>query len=166
MAKKINTKELVEKIAKLARERMTSGEVVSLTDIKNHKAKKAPPTLLVIEDDETVRRALQRIFESSGYRVLAASDGTELTDIMHETFIDLILLDVGLPWINGYELAQMMKEHSELNKVPIVFISAHNDQAAIKKGFGVGAHDYITKPFEVEKVLKTVSTLLKLHEAT
>ena len=164
MKKKIDTKNLVEKIAKLARERMTSGDVVSLADIKNHRSKKRTPTLLLIEDDETVRRALQRIFDTAGYRVLAAGDGTELTDVLSETYVDLILLDVGLPWINGYELAQMMKEHPDLQRVPLVFISGHGDHAAIKKGFDVGAHDYITKPFRVETVLKTVSTLLQLNE--
>lgn len=162
MKKKVNTKDLVERIAKVARERMTSNPVVSLNDLKNYKTKKSPPTLLVIEDDEVTRKALKRIFESVGYRVLAAGDGPELSEVLYETVIDLIMLDVGLPWINGYELAQMMKEHPDLASVPLVFISGQNNRDAIKKGFDVGAHDYITKPFDIEKVKKTVHTLLKL----
>ena len=126
---------------------------------------KHTPTLLVVEDDETLRKALKRIFEASGYRVLAASDGSELSEVLYETYIDLIMLDVGLPWIDGFELAEMMKNHPDLNPVPIVFISGNSDQEAIKKGFFVGAHDYITKPFDIEKVKKTVDTLLELSGA-
>jgi two-component system aerobic respiration control protein ArcA len=163
MKKKIDTKDLVDKIAKLARSRMTDGPVVSLEQIKDHNQKKPKRTLLVIEDDDTLRRALQRIFEAEGYRVIAACDGTELVDVFVGSAVDLIMLDVGLPWVNGYELAKMMKEHSGLSHVPIVFISGFNDQEAMKKGFGAGAHDYITKPFDIEKVKKTVDTLMKLH---
>jgi two-component system, OmpR family, aerobic respiration control protein ArcA len=163
LKKKVNSKDLVERIAKLARERVTSLDVVSLEDFKDLDLKKVPPTLLVIEDDETLRKSMKRIFESVGYRVLAASDGPELSEVLYETAIDLIMLDVGLPWIDGYELATMIKEHNDLKSVPLVFISGHNSEGSIKKGFDVGAHDYITKPFDVEKVKKTVNTLLKLN---
>jgi two-component system aerobic respiration control protein ArcA len=162
MKKKISSKDLVEQIAKLARERMTEGPVVSIEALKNKTSPSRPATLLVVEDDLTVRNVLQRIFERAGYRVLAASDGPELTEVLYDTYIDLVLLDVGLPWVNGYELAKMMKEHSDLKNVPIVFISAHGDQEAIKLGFASGAHDYITKPFDADRVVKTVATLLKL----
>lgn len=161
--KKTNVKSLVEQIARVTRERMSAAPVVSLAEIKKKKPKKPPPILLVIEDDETVRKSLKRIFEKTGYLVLAASDGPELTEVLYETAIDLIMLDVGLPWIDGYELAKMMKGHEDLRSVPIVFISGHNDHEAIKKGFRAGAHDYITKPFDIEKVKKTVDTLLKLN---
>ncbi|OFZ11635.1 MAG: transcriptional regulator PhoB-like protein [Bdellovibrionales bacterium RBG_16_40_8] len=161
--KKVDIKSFVEQIARITRERMLAGPVVSLDDIKKGAPKKRPPTLLVIEDDDIVRKSLKRIFEKTGYNVLAACDGPELTEVLYDTAIDLIMLDVALPWIDGYELAQMIKEHKDLCSVPIVFISGHNDQAAIKKGFKVGAHDYITKPFDIEKVKKTVDTLLKLN---
>lgn len=165
MKKKVDTRSLVDKIAKVARQRMISGAVVSLEEIKKNTNIKSNPTILVIEDDETVRKSIKRIFEGIGYRVLAASDGSELSDVLYETYIDLIILDVGLPWINGYELAQMMKEHPGLNPVPIVFISGSHSKEDIKKGFHVGAHDYITKPFDIEKIKKTVETLLKLNGA-
>lgn len=164
MAKKVDTKELVQKIAKLARERMMAGPVVELQSVKNASvAAKAPPTLLIIEDDEQVRKSFLRMFASEGYRVLAARDGIELSDVLYDVAIDLIMLDVGLPWINGYELASMMKAHPDLRTVPLIFISGHNDQEAVKRGFQVGAHDYITKPFEIETVRKTVNTLLRLN---
>lgn len=162
MKKKVDTRELVEKIAKLTRERILADPVVPLEEIKKSQCSAQPPTLLIIDDDETIRRSLQRLFDQQGYKVLAAGNGAELSHVIGDTAIDLIMLDVGLPWLNGYEIATMMKEHEDLKSVPLVFISGHSDMEAIKKGFRVGAHDYITKPFDIEKVKKTVETLLKL----
>ena len=77
---------------------------------------------------------------------------------------DLILLDVGLPWLNGFELAAMMKEHKDLKKIPLVFVSGKTSDEEIKQAFDVGASDYIKKPFEIEKLKKTVNALLKISE--
>lgn len=162
-SKKIGVKEFVDRIAKLARERISAGHVVSLDELKKIKNQKAPPTILIIEDDESVRKAIVRLFESKKYRVLAAGSAVELLSVLYDTPIDLIILDVGLPWINGYEIAKMMKEHGDLRKVPIVFLSGNQDSDAMKKGFQVGAHDFITKPFDIEKVAKTIDVLLDLH---
>lgn len=164
MKKKINAKELVAHIAQLVQKKVAKDKVVSLTDFKNLKDKKKTPTLLVIEDDDSLRRSLQRIFEGCGYRVLVARDGVELSEVLYDVVIDLLILDVGLPWLNGFELAQAMKEQETLKAVPLIFISGLDDMDSIKKGFRSGAHDFITKPFEVEKIIKTVQTLLKLNE--
>ncbi|MEK6556320.1 MAG: response regulator, partial [Bdellovibrionota bacterium] len=114
---------------------------------------------------ESIRRALRSIFESEGYKVIVAQDATELSDVFddYSNSIHLILLDVGLPWVNGFELAEMMKEHKDIKKIPIVFLSGHSDQEMIRRGFSVGADDYITKPFELETVKRTIRTLLELQ---
>ncbi len=164
MKPKVNAKDLVARIAQLAKAKATNGNVVSITELHGLKKKKRTPTLLVIEDDETLRKSLQRIFENCGYHVLLASDGMELTDVLYDVVIDLVVLDVGLPWLNGFELALAMKEQASLKNVPLIFISGLDDIASIKKGFQAGAHDFITKPFDIEKVKKTVQTLLKLHD--
>jgi two-component system, OmpR family, aerobic respiration control protein ArcA len=159
---KIKVKDLVERIATLARERISSAEVVSLNDLK--KINTLPPTVLIIEDDESLRKAMIRLLESKRYRVLAAGNAIELLNVIYDTAIDLIILDVGLPWIDGYEIARMMKENAELRRVPLVFISGADDKDAMKKGFQVGAHDFISKPFQIEEMGKTVDTLLELHD--
>lgn len=165
MKPKINAKDLALRIANLAQEKVTSTNVVSIEQLRGLKRQRQfTPTLLVIEDDETVRKSLQRIFEGCGYRVLAASDGIELTDVLYDVVIDLVVLDVGLPWLNGFELALAMKEQPALKNVPLIFISGLDDIDSIKRGFKSGAHDFITKPFDIEKIKKTVSTLLKLGE--
>jgi two-component system aerobic respiration control protein ArcA len=167
MAKKryLDTKDLVQKIAKMTKEKIAGAGVVDLSEYRDLKQRKEAKTLLVIEDDETMRAALKRIFESEGYRVRTASDGTQLSDVLDDTPIDLIILDIGLPWINGFELAKLLKEHEDLSVIPLIFVSGKTSELDVKRGFDVGADDYIKKPFDVDKIKKTVSTLLQLKKA-
>lgn len=162
MSRKINTKDLVQKIEKLTKERMSKSDVVPMDELRKLRERKIQRTLLIIEDDETIRAALKRMFESEGYRVLAASDGTQLSNVLDDAPVDLIMLDIGLPWINGFELAEMMKGHEDLREIPLVFLSARTSDADVKRGFEVGCDDYIKKPFDIEKVKRTVNTLIHL----
>lgn len=163
MTRKINTKDLVNKIEKLTKERMAKDKVVDMNELRRLKEmRKVQRTILIIEDDETIRAALRRVLESDGYRVLAAADGTQLSSVLDDAPVDLIMLDVGLPWINGFELAEMMKAHDDLSEIPLVFLSARTSDADVKRGFEVGADDYIKKPFDIEKVKRTINTLIHL----
>ncbi len=162
MNKKINTEDLVKKIEKITRERITKENIVDLNQYRELKASKGPKTLLVIEDDETMRRALARIFEADGHIVRTAADGTQLSTVLDDHPIDLIILDIGLPWINGFELAKLLKEHKDLKQIPLVFISARTSEVDVKRGFEVGADDYIKKPFDIDIMKKSVDTLLKI----
>lgn len=162
--KSIDTKILVDKIEKITKERLTSESVVSLDEFRKLKNKKEHKCLLVIEDDETMRSALKRIFESEGYMVKTAADGTQLATVLDDTPIDLIILDIGLPWINGFELAKLLKEHDDLKSIPLIFVSGKTSDLDVKRGFDVGADDYIKKPFDVANIKKTVATLLKINQ--
>ena len=162
--RKVDTKDLVAKIERLTMERMAKEQVVSMRDFRELRTPKSQQTLLIIEDDETMRRALKRIFEDDGFKVISAADGTQLSVVLDDSAIDLIILDVGLPWINGYELAELMKEHPDLKEIPLVFVSGRTSPEDIKRGFSVGADDYIKKPFDVEKIKKSVRTLMTLSE--
>jgi two-component system aerobic respiration control protein ArcA len=165
VSRKFNTGDLVRKIEKLTKERMSEERVVSMADLRRLKEHKVQRAILVIEDDETIRAALKRVLEGEGYRVLAAADGTQLSSVLDDAPVDLILLDIGLPWINGFELAEMMKAHKDLKEIPLVFLSARTSEADVKRGFAVGADDYIKKPFDIEKVKRTVNALIHLaHE--
>lgn len=164
MSKKINIKDLVGKIEKMTKARIASQPVVSLDQFRDAKKKLEPKNLLIIEDDESMRSAYQRVFSSEGYHLKMAADATELSKVLDDQVVDLIILDVGLPWINGFELGQLLKEHKDLKKIPLVFISASATQEDMKKAFDIGADDYVKKPFDIEKLKKTISTLLKLNE--
>jgi two-component system, OmpR family, aerobic respiration control protein ArcA len=161
---KIDTKDLVNKIERITKERMTKESVVSLDSFRELKKKETPKTILVIEDDETMRSALKRIFETDGMNVKTAADGTQLSVVLDDSPIDLIILDIGLPWINGLELAKLLKEHEDLKHIPLIFVSGKTSELDVKRGFDAGADDYIKKPFEIDNMKKTVHTLLKLNK--
>ncbi len=161
---KLNTRDLVAKIERLAKEKMRQEDIVPLKDFRDLKQKQNQKCILVIEDDETMRSALKRIFESENYRVKTAADGTQLSTVLDDSPIDLIVLDIGLPWINGIELAKLLKEHEYLKNIPLIFVSGKVGDLDVKRGFEAGADDYIKKPFDIEKIKKTVATLLKLNE--
>lgn len=160
--RKFNSKDLVDRIEKITRDRMSQEKVVSLQELRKLEKQKNPYNLLIIEDDETLRLAMRRIFEAEGYKVLTAADGTQLSQVLDDSPIDLIILDIGLPWINGFEIAELMKSHDDLKDIPLIFVSGRNSEVDIKKGFEVGADDFIKKPFDVEKIKKTVNTLIEL----
>ena len=160
---RIDTRELIKQIEKLTRERMTENKVVSLSELRRLKNKKVPPCLLVIEDDEAIRNALKRLFEGEGYAVRSAADGTQLSEVLDGNPIDLIILDIGLPWINGYELAEMMRNHQDLKDIPLVFVSGRTSEEDVKRGFAAGADDYVKKPFDLERMKRTVATLIRLN---
>lgn len=161
---KMDTRELVKRIEKLTRERMLEKDVVALSEVRRLKEKKTTPSLLIIEDDETIRSALRRLFESEGYRVRTATDGTQLSEVLDGQPIDLMILDIGLPWINGFELAEMMKSHDDLKSIPLIFVSGRTSDADIKRGFAVGADDFIKKPFDLDKIKRAVRTLIRLND--
>ncbi len=155
MTKKLSTSDLIRKIEKLTKQRIAGQDVVALDQFRDAKNKIQPTTILVIEDEETQRNSLKRILESDGYQVKLAADSAELTSILDEDHeIHFIIMDVGLPWINGFELAQMIKEHRDLKKIPLVFLSGQSTDEDLQKAREVGASDYIKKPFDIDK-LKT-----------
>ncbi len=158
--KKINTFDLVTKIEKLTKSRMKNQEVVSLDQFRDLKNRVEPKMILVIEDDEAMRSSLKRIFESDGYQVRTAADGTELSSTLDDIPPDLIVLDIGLPWINGLELGQMLKEHADLRKIPLVFISGIATSEDMQRAFAIGADEFVQKPFEMDDLKKIISDLL------
>ncbi|MCB0361331.1 MAG: response regulator [Bdellovibrionales bacterium] len=160
---KIDTRRFIDKVKKMAKDRMSEGKVVSLDSFRSVDMD-FPRKILIIEDDETMRKAMKRIFEADGYEVVTVSDGTHLSQVLDDKPMDLIILDIGLPWINGFELAQLMKEDPDLKSIPLIFVSGRTGDGDIRKGFEIGAVDFVKKPFDVEKIRKTVRTLLYLNE--
>ena len=111
-----------------------------------------------------MQAALIRMLEPEGYVLRMAKDATELTNLLDDSQIDLILMDVGLPWIDGFELAEMLKQHKTLKEIPLLFVSGQASDQDIKRAFEIGADDFLKKPFEVAKLRKTIQALLKISE--
>jgi two-component system aerobic respiration control protein ArcA len=161
MTKKFSTSSMIQKIEKLTKQRMSAQPVVELDQFRDAKNKMRPTNILVIEDDETQRSSLKRILESDGYTPKLAADAAELTQILDEDHeIHFIILDVGLPWINGFELAQMIKDHRDLKSIPLIFLSAQAESKDFDEARNVGADDYIKKPFDIDKLKARIRELL------
>jgi len=117
------------------------------------------PKILVIEDDESITLGLQMNLEAEGYRVTIAMDGEEgLTQALAGNF-DLLVLDVMLPRMNGFELVRALRAKGE--NVPVVMLSARGEEMDKVMGLELGAEDYITKPFGLAELLARVKAVLR-----
>jgi len=116
-------------------------------------------TILIVEDDPTMLRGLKDNFEFQGYRVLTAEDGEEGLNTALNGGPDLIVLDIMLPKINGYEVCRLLrKEHLTM---PIIMLTAKGEESDIVLGLNLGADDYVTKPFSIKELLARAEALLR-----
>ena len=119
--------------------------------------------ILVIEDTEEIRLLATVFLESDGHTVFCAENGEQGLKIAHDLAPDLILLDVVMPGMNGYDVCQHLKQDEALRDVPVIFMSAQDDVQAQRRGFEVGGADYVTKPLSVPVLLARVRTHVALH---
>ncbi|MEO9177021.1 MAG: response regulator, partial [Gaiellales bacterium] len=122
-----------------------------------------PTTILVVDDEEAVRRLVVYPFERDGYRVLQAATGEEALEIVARERPDLILLDLMLPGIDGYEVCRRVRSTS---MVPIIMLTARDDEIDKVLGLELGADDYVTKPFSVAELRSRVRAVLRRSELT
>ncbi len=123
----------------------------------------AGETILIIEDDATLLRGLKDNCETRGYRVRTAVDGEAGLEAALDSSPDLILLDVMLPKLNGYEICHAVREQ-ELD-VPIIMLTAKGQEEDIVRGLDLGADDYVTKPFSIWELLARVNAFLRRRAA-
>ena len=115
--------------------------------------------VLIIEDDTTLLRGLKDNFESRGYRVNTASDGEAGLEASLQTDPDLIILDIMLPKMNGYEICRAVREQAI--ETPIIMLTAKGQEDDIIRGLDVGADDYVTKPFSIKELLARANAFLR-----
>jgi DNA-binding response OmpR family regulator len=116
-------------------------------------------TILIIEDDSTMLRGLKDNFEYSGYNVIIAADGEVGLNAALDTKPDLIILDIMLPKINGYEICRLIRK--EKLDMPIIMLTAKGEESDIVLGLNLGADDYVTKPFSIKELLARVTAFLR-----
>jgi two-component system aerobic respiration control protein ArcA len=158
--KRFTDQSFSRQVAALNKRAVAQSKVVSLKDYREVAAPAASKTILVVDDELVMRNAIKRIFEKEKYKVLVAKDAMELSKIIEDTKLDLILLDINLPWVDGYELCSLLKAHPHLKHLPVAFVSGNKTEEDIRKGFEAGCDEYITKPFEVDEIQNAVSQLL------
>lgn len=151
---------LRREIEKIKRKKVVASKIVDLAEFRSLHKHAEPRTILVVDDDEIMRNAMKRILDGEGYRTVLAEDGMELSKVLESMKLDLVLLDVNLPWVDGFELCRLMKGHHALKHVPLVLVSGRKDKEDVEKGFDAGANDYITKPFDVGFMTNVINRLL------
>ena len=115
--------------------------------------------ILVVDDDKNTRLLLKAVLESEGYTVYAAANGEDALTVMDQQHIDLVVLDIMMPKMDGYEFTKTLREAQ--NNLPILMVSAKQLPADKKKGFLVGTDDYMTKPIDEEEMLLRIKALLR-----
>ena len=115
--------------------------------------------ILVADDDKNTRRLMQAVLEGDGYTVTTACDGEEALAVMDREHIDLVVLDIMMPNMDGYEFTETLRQSD--NTLPILMVSARQQPEDKRRGFLVGTDDYITKPIDEEEMLLRIKALLR-----
>jgi two-component system OmpR family response regulator len=120
-----------------------------------------PPHILVVDDDPGIRFALSLKLKHAGYTVAEATDGSEALLALRDRVADLVILDVGMPRLDGYSTAKAMFATPATRDVPVLFLTAQNLDVPVDVQPLVGRHGFLTKPFSPRDVVATVDTLLR-----
>lgn len=115
--------------------------------------------ILIVEDDKNTRKLLNTILSNHGFNTLTATNGEEALEILDHNHVDLIVLDIMMPVMDGYELTRVLRDSG--SQLPMLMLSAKQNVADIKQGFVVGIDDYLTKPFDFEELLLRIRALLR-----
>lgn len=120
-----------------------------------------PERILIVDDEPTMRRLLEHLLSQQGYTLFLAKDGEEAIKLARSESPDLILLDVRMPRMDGFEAARRIREDKSFASVPILFLTAHQDSEDKREGFNVGADDFIVKPFDSDELVARVASHLR-----
>lgn len=118
--------------------------------------------ILIVEDEEPIANLIRMNLVKAGYQCEMAFDGETAADLIEQQSYDLILLDIMLPKLNGYEVL----EYAKAVEIPVIFLTAMGETQQKVKGLKLGAEDYIAKPFEIAELLARVETVLRRYKKT
>lgn len=126
---------------------------------------KPDPVILIVDDNPQNLQVLAKLLQENKYEIEFATNGAAALDWLIARQFDLILLDINMPGMTGFEVCSKIRSNPVMNNVPVIFISADTDRESLLKGFELGAQDYITKPFDSRELLVRVRTHLSLKES-
>lgn len=118
------------------------------------------PKVIIVDDDRETREMLTLALELEGFEVAQAANGLRLISVLHVDRPDVILLDVMMSWIDGFELCRAIKKNEEFRDIPVIFISAKKTSQDVRVGLEAGAVDYFPKPIDVDKLTRRIHELL------
>jgi two-component system alkaline phosphatase synthesis response regulator PhoP len=121
----------------------------------------AKPMILVVDDERNILELVKFNLEKAGYRVIMAGDGKEACYLTRSEKPDLIILDVMLPEMDGFEVCQIIKKDSTISEIPIIMLTARTEEIDKVLGLEIGADDYMTKPFSPRELVARVKAILR-----
>ena len=116
--------------------------------------------ILIVDDEPNIVMSLEYIFKKENFEVFIARDGEEAIQIAEDKLPDVILLDIMMPNVDGYQVLKHLKNDSKLEDIKVIFLSAKNKVSDIELGLQLGADKYVSKPFSIKKLVKEVKQLL------
>ncbi|MEN9336120.1 MAG: hypothetical protein RLZZ500_1107 [Bacteroidota bacterium] len=116
--------------------------------------------ILIVDDEPNIVMTLEYTFKKNNFEVFIARDGQEALEILKTQYPDVIILDIMMPLVDGFETLQNIRQNEQLNHCKVIFLSAKNKESDIEKGLALGADAYLTKPFSLKKVVEQVNDLL------
>lgn len=119
--------------------------------------------ILIAEDERDIRDLITFTLRFANYEVVAASNGEEAVSLAKQEVPDLILMDVRMPRMTGYEACAMIKAESNLKDIPVIFLSAKGQDSEIQAGMEAGAVEYLLKPFAPDQLTARIETILAQH---
>ncbi len=122
---------------------------------------KSSKSILVIDDDQRMLKLAEVFLEIAGFDVITAADGVSGMKLLRESKVDLVLLDVLMPGLDGYKVLQLIREYSS---VPVIMVTGITDKDSVKRFLDLGADDYVTKPFIEEELIARIQNKLKRAE--
>jgi two-component system alkaline phosphatase synthesis response regulator PhoP len=119
-----------------------------------------PKKIMVVDDNKDIRISVHQILEICGYEVIEAEDGMNCLKQLEQGHPDLVILDIMMPGMSGWDVAARIKQNEKWNSIPIVFLTAKGDDMSMGLG-GLASEEYIVKPFDVMKLMECVDRILK-----
>jgi DNA-binding response OmpR family regulator len=118
------------------------------------------PHILLVDDEPNIVMSLEFLMRKNGYRVSIARNGTEALDAIDHTAVDLVLLDIMMPDVDGYQVCRHIRQHPNRAGTRVIMLSAKSKEADIQKGYEAGADLYLPKPFSTRQLMEKVKELL------
>ena len=119
--------------------------------------------ILIAEDERDIRDLITFTLGFAGFEVVAAANGEEAVNLARQEIPDLILMDVRMPRMTGYEACAVMKADAKLKNIPVIFLSAKGQDSEIQTGLQAGAADYLLKPFAPDQLTERIQSVLAQH---
>lgn len=117
--------------------------------------------VLVVDDEPNILISLEFLMQQGGFEVMTAEDGEQALAHVQQGKPDLILLDISLPGISGFDVLEQLRQAPDTATLPIIMLTAHGREVEREKGMALGADDYITKPFSTQSLVEKVNALLQ-----